>query len=125
MVPANHPLARQPSVSSAALAREPFVFFDPHVGTGLYDDISACCAATATRRRLPVRWGGNDDYWSGGRRPGVSILPASFQRVQLSEMRWLPIDEQDAVSEMWLVWSKHHEQALAKRCEALLSRKRA
>jgi DNA-binding transcriptional LysR family regulator len=41
---------------------------------------------------------------------GVSILPASFQRVQLSEMRWLPIDEQDAVSEMWLVWSKHHEQ---------------
>lgn len=39
MVPANHPLARQPSVSLAALAREPFVFFDPHVGTGLYDDI--------------------------------------------------------------------------------------
>ncbi|STS82492.1 LysR family transcriptional regulator YnfL [Klebsiella pneumoniae] len=29
----------QPSVSLAALAREPFVFFDPHVGTGLYDDI--------------------------------------------------------------------------------------
>ncbi len=26
MVPANHPLARQPSVSLAALAREPFVF---------------------------------------------------------------------------------------------------
>ncbi len=85
---------------------------------------SACCAATATRRRLPEEvGGGNDDYWSGGRRPGVSILPASFQRVQLSEMRWLPIDEQDAVSEMWLVWSKHHEQgALAKRFrEALLS----
>jgi DNA-binding transcriptional LysR family regulator len=39
MVPADHPLARQPSVSLAALAREPFVFFDPHVGTGLYDDI--------------------------------------------------------------------------------------
>lgn len=52
---------------------------------------------------------------------GVSILPASFQRVQLSEMRWLPIDEQDAVSEMWLVWSKHHEQghwqnAFVRRC---------
>ncbi len=29
---------------------------------------------------------------------GVSILPASFQRVQLNEMRWVPIDEQDAVS---------------------------
>jgi DNA-binding transcriptional LysR family regulator len=37
--PGDHPLARQPSVSLAELAREPFVFFDPHVGTGLYDDI--------------------------------------------------------------------------------------
>ena len=56
--------------------------------------------------------------------PAVSILPASFQRVQLSEMRWLPIDEQDAVSEMWLVWSKHHEQgALAKRFREALLRK--
>ncbi|HFP9306375.1 TPA: LysR family transcriptional regulator [Raoultella ornithinolytica] len=44
---------------------------------------------------------------------GVSILPASFKRVQLNEMRWLPIKEQDAVSEMWLVWSKHHEQSQA------------
>jgi DNA-binding transcriptional LysR family regulator len=39
MVPSDHPLARQQSVSLLELAREPFVFFDPHVGTGLYDDI--------------------------------------------------------------------------------------
>ena len=44
---------------------------------------------------------------------GVSILPASFKRVQLNEMRWLPISEPDAVSEMWLVWAKHREQGLA------------
>lgn len=44
---------------------------------------------------------------------GVSILPASFKRVQLPEMRWVKIAEQDAVSEMWLVWSKHHEQSHA------------
>jgi DNA-binding transcriptional LysR family regulator len=44
---------------------------------------------------------------------GVSILPASFRRVQLKEMRWVPILETDAVSEMWLVWAKHHEQGTA------------
>ena len=44
---------------------------------------------------------------------GVSILPASFSRVQLNEMRWVPITEVDAVSEMWLVWSKHHELSQA------------
>ncbi|STF67269.1 LysR family transcriptional regulator [Escherichia coli] len=46
---------------------------------------------------------------------GVSILPASFKRVQLNEMRWVPIAEEDAVSEMWLVWPKHHEQSPAAR----------
>lgn len=40
---------------------------------------------------------------------GVSILPASFKKVQLNEMCWVPIAEDDAVSEMWLVWSAHHE----------------
>ena len=44
---------------------------------------------------------------------GVSILPASFKRVQLREMRWVPLAKDDAVSEMWLVWSRHHEQSNA------------
>ena len=44
---------------------------------------------------------------------GVSILPASFRRVQLKEMVWVPLDVHDAVSEMWLVWSRHHEQSAA------------
>jgi len=52
---------------------------------------------------------------------GVSILPASFKRLQLNEMRWVAIAEPDAVSEMWLVWSKHHElSAAAQRFKNLL-----
>jgi DNA-binding transcriptional LysR family regulator len=39
MIPRAHPLAQKPVVTLAELANEPFVFFDPHVGTGLYDDI--------------------------------------------------------------------------------------
>ena len=39
MIHRDHPLAQQEAVSLAALVAEPFVFFDPHVGTGLYDDI--------------------------------------------------------------------------------------
>ncbi|HCT5967052.1 TPA: LysR family transcriptional regulator, partial [Klebsiella pneumoniae] len=124
MVPANHPLARQPSVSLAALAREPFVFFDPHVGTGLYDDILGLLRRYGHTPKIAQEVGeAMTIIGLVAAGLGVSILPASFQRVQLSEMRWLPIDEQDAVSEMWLVWSKHHEQgALAKRFrEALLA----
>ena len=69
MVPANHPLARQPSVSGGAGARA-LRLFDPHVGTGLYDDILGLLRRYGHTPKIAVRWGGNDDYWSGGRRPG-------------------------------------------------------
>lgn len=116
MVPRDHPLARQPCVSLRELAREPFVFFDPHVGTGLYDDI------LGLMRRYDLTPAITQEVGEAmtiiglvAAGLGVSILPASFRRVQLLEMCWLPIEEQDAVSEMWLVWSKHHEQGEAAR----------
>lgn len=114
MVPSDHPLARQEAVSLIELAREPFVFFDPHVGTGLYDDILGLMRRYGQTPMIAQEVGEAMTIIglvaSG---LGVSILPASFKRVQLHEMRWLPIREQDAVSEMWLVWSKHHEQSQA------------
>lgn len=114
MVPSDHPLARQEAVSLIELAREPFVFFDPHVGTGLYDDILGLMRRYGQTPMIAQEVGEAMTIIglvaSG---LGVSILPASFKRVQLNEMRWLPIKEQDAVSEMWLVWSKHHEQSQA------------
>ncbi len=123
---ANHPLARQPSVSFGGAGARALRLFDPHVGTGLYDDILGLLRRYGHTPKI-AREVGEAMTIIGlvAAGTGVSILPASFQRVQLSEMRWLPIDEQDAVSEMWLVWSKHHEQgALAKRFrEALLSGK--
>lgn len=116
MVPRDHPLASQPRVSLRELAREPFVFFDPHVGTGLYDDI------LGLMRRYDLMPAITQEVGEAmtiiglvAAGLGVSILPASFRRVQLLEMCWLPIEEQDAVSEMWLVWSKHREQGQAAR----------
>ena len=114
MVPRDHPLAKQPSVSLRELAREPFVFFDPHVGTGLYDDILGLMRRYGLTPVITQEVGeAMTIIGLVAAGLGVSILPASFRRVQLSEMRWLPIEEQDAVSEMWLVWSKHHEQGQA------------
>ncbi|MGE0970406.1 LysR family transcriptional regulator [Klebsiella sp. WOUb02] len=114
MVPSDHPLARQGAVSLAELASQPFVFFDPHVGTGLYDDILGLMRRYGLTPTIAQEVGEAMTIIglvSSGL--GVSILPASFKRVQLNEMRWLPIVEQDAVSEMWLVWSKHREQGQA------------
>ena len=116
MVPRDHPLASQPRVSLRELAREPFVFFDPHVGTGLYDDILGLLRRYDLTPTIAQEVGeAMTIIGLVAAGLGVSILPASFRRVQLSEMCWLPIEEQYAVSEMWLVWSKHHEQGQAAR----------
>lgn len=105
MIPRDHPLATRTAVSLHELAQEPFVFFDPHVGTGLYDDILSLMRRYQLTPRIAQEVGeAMTIIGLVAAGLGVSILPASFHRVQLSEMRWIPIVEEDAVSEMWLVW---------------------
>ena len=114
MIHRDHPLAAKPVVSLTELAQEPFVFFDPHVGTGLYDDILGLMRRYGLAPVIAQEVGeAMTIIGLVAAGLGVSILPASFRRVQLSEMRWVPIAEPDAVSEMWLVWPKHHELSAA------------
>lgn len=114
MIHRDHPLAAKAGVSLAELAREPFVFFDPHVGTGLYDDILGLLRRYKLTPSITQEVGeAMTIIGLVAAGLGVSILPASFRRVQLNEMRWVPILEANAVSEMWLVWAKHHEQGTA------------
>ena len=110
MIHREHPLAQREAVSLAALAAEPFVFFDPHVGTGLYDDILGLMRRHGLSPVITQEVGeAMTIIGLVAAGLGVSILPASFRRVKLAEMRWVPILEPDAVSEMWLVWSRHRE----------------
>lgn len=114
MIHRDHPLAARPGVSLVELAREPFVFFDPHVGTGLYDDILGLLRRYNLTPTITQEVGeAMTIVGLVAAGLGVSILPASFRRVQLNEIRWVPIVEEDAISEMWLVWAKHHEQGTA------------
>lgn len=114
MIHKDHPLATRPAVSLAELAQEPFVFFDPHVGTGLYDDILGLMRRYQLTPTITQEVGeAMTIIGLVAAGLGVSILPASFRRVRLTEMHWVPIIEPDAVSEMWLVWSKHQEQGSA------------
>ncbi|WP_227317500.1 LysR family transcriptional regulator [Cedecea davisae] len=123
MVHREHPLACASSVSLKQLAKEPFVFFDPHVGTGLYDDIVGLLHRNDIVPYITQEVGEAMTIIglvSAGL--GVSILPASFQRIRLSDVVWLPIEEQEAQSELWLVWPKHRElSAAAKRISTLLT----
>ena len=88
MIPHDHPLANNPNVTLAELAKEPFVFFDPHVGTGLYDDILGLMRRYHLTPVITQEVGEAMTIIglvSAGL--GVSILPASFKRVQLNEIK--------------------------------------
>lgn len=109
-----HPLALRTAVSVTELAKEPFVFFDPAVGTALYTDTLALLKRYAVSPNIAQEVGEAMTILglvAAGL--GVSILPASFRRVQLDELRWLPLQEADARSEVWLVWSRRREVTAA------------
>ncbi|QCT21214.1 LysR family transcriptional regulator [Jejubacter calystegiae] len=121
----DNPLARRSTISLCDLASEPFVFFDPRVGTGLYDDILNLLRRHGVTPYITQEVGeAMTIIGLVAAGLGVSILPASFRRVQLAETVWVPFSEQQAVSEMWLVWPKHREiGASARRLAQLLKGK--
>ncbi|WP_413453250.1 LysR family transcriptional regulator [Erwinia persicina] len=105
-----HRLADRPGIALSELAQEPFVFFDPQVGTALYGEILALLGRYQIQPDIAQEVGEAMTIIglvSTGL--GVSILPASFRRVRLSDVVWIPLTEQDAQSEVWLVWSRQRE----------------
>jgi len=105
-----HRLAGRPQIALSDLAQEPFVFFDPQVGTALYGEILGLLGRYNIQPNIAQEVGEAMTIIglvSTGL--GVSILPASFRRVRLSDVVWIPLVEQDARSEVWLVWSKQRE----------------
>ena len=123
MVHHSHPLAGRARISLRELAAEPFVFFDPLAGTGLYDDILSLLQRYGVTPSVTQEVGEAMTILglvAAGL--GVSLLPASYRRLRLEEICWLPLEEPDAISELWLVWAKHRElSAPARHFMALLA----
>ncbi|ARJ43719.1 LysR family transcriptional regulator [Pantoea alhagi] len=117
-----HPLASQQSVSVTALANEPFVFFDAQSGTALYGETMALLQRYQIQPYITQEVGEAMTILGlVATGLGISILPASFRRAQLAGVVWLPLQEADAWSEMWLVWSKQREiSAQMKQMKSLL-----
>lgn len=105
-----HPLAGSEKIPVTALAAEPFVFFDPQGGTALYSDILALLHRYHIKPYITQEVGEAMTILGlVATGLGVSILPASFRRARLSDVVWLPLTEEDAISELWLVWSAGRE----------------
>lgn len=111
LVHREHLLAARETISVRELADEPFVFFDPQVGTALYTEILTLLHHYQIEPNIAQEVGEAMTIIglvSTGL--GVSILPASFRRVRLADVVWIPLQEEDALSQVWLVWSRLRER---------------
>ncbi len=116
----HHPLTRLPQeqLTFAALASEPFVFFAREVGTALYGQILQLLKQAGVTPYITQEVGEAITIIglvSSG--IGISILPASFQRVRVDGVKYLPLNEPDAATELWLV--QHRYRALSPAAQAL------
>ncbi|MBP2858325.1 LysR substrate-binding domain-containing protein [Dickeya oryzae] len=105
-----HPLASVPGghISIQQLANEPFVFFAREVGTALYDEVLNLLKKYGITPYITQEVGEAMTIIglvSSGL--GVSLLPASFRRIRIDGVKYLSLQEKDAISEMWLVTHQH------------------
>lgn len=111
-----HPLAEAEMISVSALANEPFVFFDPQGGTALHGEILSLLHRYHIKPYIMQEVGEAMTILGlVATGLGVSILPASFARARLADVVWLPLKEEDALSEVWLVWSGEREPSMQMR----------
>ncbi|WP_251978897.1 LysR substrate-binding domain-containing protein [Salinicola avicenniae] len=108
VVNAQDALAREETpLSLEALANQPFVYFSPAAGTGLLEQFQVLFARRGLTPNVVQEVGGPNTIISlVASGLGVSLLPASFRHIQIDNVRYLPLSDADAVSEVWLTHAR-------------------
>ncbi|MCC3701905.1 LysR substrate-binding domain-containing protein [Rouxiella badensis] len=110
VVPEQHPLTQLPpgELTLSHLADQPFVFFSKDVGTSLYDDILQRLALAGITPFITQEVGEAltiIGLISAGL--GVSILPASYKRIQVDGVKYLSFKDEQVNTQVWLVSHRH------------------
>jgi len=126
VVNADHPLAQGSAqgLQLAALANEPFVFFPRSYGSGLHAQLLNLARAAGFTPHFAQEAGEVMTIIglvSAGL--GVSVLPASFQRMRIDGVVYRTLLDADADTAVWLVQRREQASAMAAAFVELLTRK--
>jgi DNA-binding transcriptional LysR family regulator len=119
-LPHHHPLARRKKVALAALSLEPFVLFSRPVGSGLYDQIVSACHRAGFSPRVTQEASQVTsivNLVAAGL--GVSVVPSSMRKIQSEGIVFRPLEDDDAVAQMSLVWRRSDTSATLRNLRAL------
>lgn len=106
----DNPLVKLPEgeLTFHHLADQPFVFFSKDAGTSLYDDIRTLLSSQGITPFITQEVGEPltiIGLVSAGL--GVSILPASYLRIQVDGVRYLRFGKQLGTTQVWMVNHRH------------------
>lgn len=121
---AKHPLAqsRDEGLFLSALAQEPFVFFPRSYGSGLYAQLLSLSRDAGFSPHFAQEAGeAMTIIGLVAAGLGVSVLPASYQRIRVDGVVYRPLLDPAAVSAVWLVQRKDQRSPMAAAFVALLT----
>ena len=108
----------------SALALEPFVFFPRSYGSGLYAQLLSLARDAGFSPHFAQEAGeAMTIIGLVAAGLGVSVLPASYQRMRIDGVVYRPLLDPEAVSAVWLVQRKDQKSPMAKAFVELLTRK--
>jgi len=121
-----HPLVNgsEEGLFLSALALEPFVFFPRSYGSGLYAQLLSLARDAGFSPHFAQEAGeAMTIIGLVAAGLGVSVLPASYQRMRIDGVVYRPLLDPEAVSAVWLVQRKDQKSPMAKAFVELLTRK--
>jgi DNA-binding transcriptional LysR family regulator len=123
---AGHPLVEgsERGLHLAQLADEPFVFFPRTYGSGLYAQLLNLARDAGFSPHFAQEAGeAMTIIGLVAAGLGVSVLPASYQRIRIDGVVYRTLLDQEAVTAVWLVQRKGVQTPMAKAFVELLTRK--
>ncbi|SMF30127.1 MULTISPECIES: LysR family transcriptional regulator [unclassified Pseudomonas] len=123
---ADHPLVEgsERGLHLAQLAEEPFVFFPRTYGSGLYAQLLNLARDAGFSPHFAQEAGeAMTIIGLVAAGLGVSVLPASYQRIRIDGVVYRTLLDQEAVTAVWLVQRKGAQTPMAKAFVELLTRK--
>ncbi|MDE2428085.1 MAG: LysR family transcriptional regulator [Burkholderiales bacterium] len=113
VLPVAHPLAAQKKVAMKELLNVPFVMYPQHAGTGIYPQIFRLCRDAGFVPHVAQEAGeASTIIGLVAAGCGVSVLPGSFDRIQMEGVCYRPIADTDATTSLLLAQRKNEQAPL-------------
>jgi DNA-binding transcriptional LysR family regulator len=114
VLPAAHPLASKPAVAIKDLDGLPFVMYPPNAGTGIYRQILRLCRAAGFVPHIAQEAGeASTIIGLVAAGCGVSVLPASFDRIRMDGVCYRPLVDPAATTRLLLAHRNGEHTPLA------------